>query len=164
MYDGFVCTGAMLSLFQLWPTVPLLKIGVFWEKFCAPSRVVLPGRSLSIVVKVLLPGAGVVHSEQCAKPLCIVLYHNVRHQKHSFGYRSSDFNKDKTPRHPPPSPSPLPSPLSLLAVAVAIATAAAAVCVVVAATAAVSAAVVVAAVVVVADCCLCLPLSSPPLL
>ena len=117
------------------------------------------GRSLSIAVKAHLPRAGVVHSAQCAKPLCIVLYHNVRHQKHSFGYRRSDINKDKTPRHPPPSPSPLPSPSSL---AVAVAIAAAAVCVVVAATAAVSAAVVISAVVVVADCCLCLPLSLPP--
>ena len=50
----------------------------------APPIELLIKDELFDVVKALLPGAGVVHSAQCAKPLCIVLYHNVRHQKHYF--------------------------------------------------------------------------------
>ena len=76
---------------------------------------------------------------QCAKPLCIVLYHNIRHQKHwsTFGCRHSGKKIIKTkhpdirchrrrhchrlrcwlsllPSPPLPSSSLPPSPLSLL--------------------------------------------------
>jgi hypothetical protein len=68
----------LLSVFTLCHLIEWFYLGR------AQTALPYSGRSLSIAVKAHLHRAGVVHSAQCVKHLCIILYHNVSHQKHEF--------------------------------------------------------------------------------